>query len=174
MSEIEMTVDGFEVHNFEDGWASFEVNSSVGCDIWAMLANIAIRKDSGFRNRFSWGRSNTSVAHLKEWANLVRAHASFEEGDNAPCTSVEEGQTSITLGWDGTWTRGRQVRIQIFPGEDTAYVRFKTGTEENSSFLSNIFISAKAEADGETKEVVYAPAILAGLVALVENVSKPS
>lgn len=169
----DMTVDGFEVHNFEDGWASFEVTARVGCDIWGMLANIAIRKDSGFRNRFSWGRSIHSVAHIKKWAKLVMDHARFEEDDNAPCTDIEEGQTSVTLGWDGTWTRDRQVRIQIFPGEDVAYVRFRTGTGKNSSFLSNIFTYAKAEADGVT-EIVRCPAILAGLVALVENVSKPS
>ena len=141
---IEQT--GFDVESFADGWNSFETSIKVGAEVWARLANLTYRKDPRFRYNFR-PKGLASLILIREWADLVVSHAQVDEGDNAPVAVMEEGESSITLGWDGTWTAGRQVRIQIFPAEGTAYIRFNTGTNKPSTFLNEIFNSAKAEAE---------------------------
>lgn len=140
----------FEIVETLDGWNSFETSAKVGADIWARLANQACRYDTRLRYNLR-PRGLDSMVLIKEWADLVVAHAQVDEGDNAPVAVMEEGESSLTLGWDGTWTVGRQVRVQIFPAEypneGTAYIRFHTGTGKPSSFLNEIFASAKAEAE---------------------------
>jgi hypothetical protein len=150
MSIEQNSVSSFEVIETEDGWNAITTSSRVGAEVWARLANLTYRYDSRFRYNFR-PRGLASLVLIKEWANLVVSHAQVDEGDDAPVSVLEEGESSITLGWDGTWTTGRKVRIQIFPAEypneGTAYIRFNTGTGKPSTFLNEIFTSVKAEAE---------------------------
>lgn len=143
-------VSGFEIVETEDGWNVIETSAKVGAEVWSRLANLTYRYDSRFRYNLR-PRGLESLVLIREWADLIVSHAQVDEGDNAPVVSLEEGESSITLGWDGTWTSGRQVRVEIFPAEypneGTAYIRFNTGTGKPSTFLEQIFTSAKAEAE---------------------------
>jgi hypothetical protein len=143
-------VSGFEIVETEDGWNSFETSAKTGAEIWARLANITYRHDARFRYNLR-PRGLASLVLIREWADLVVSHAQVVEGDNAPVAVLEEGESSITLGWNGTWTSGRQVRVEIFPAEypneGTAYVRYHTGTGKPSTFLYDIFTSEKSAAE---------------------------
>jgi hypothetical protein len=150
MSVEQNSVSSFEVIETEDGWNVIETTAKIGVEVWARLVNLTYRYDPRFRCNLR-PRGLASLTLLREWANLVLAHAQVDEGDDAPVAILEEGESSLTLGWDGTWTSGRQVRVEVFPAEypneGTAYIRYSTGTKKPSTFLNQIFASAKAAAE---------------------------
>lgn len=124
------------------GWARFEVSVKVAQSVWARLANISMRKSNFTPDIIEFNRAN-----LEDWASAVLKLAYLEEGSNAPNAGVYKNDANLTtLWWQGSWTEGREVEIDIDCEGETAFVRFKTGTEKASTFLDDIFSRALEEA----------------------------
>lgn len=149
---------GFEVTTDKNGFNWFATPTRIGEEIWARLANLEYRHNASIRHSLrstgGFGPSSDELWRLKVWAEKIKAAADWDEGSNSPITYVQDSDVNTStqtlfLGWKGTWTKDREVQIEFFPNDEggVAYVRFNTGTGKPSSFLEDIFISAKAEAE---------------------------
>jgi len=143
------------VNDCEDGWFSFHVSVGTGLDIWARLANAEYRWNENFRHSMA-PRDLKGLSNL-EWAVMIQRHAFFLERENAPSTCIVDGESSFTLQWEGTWTPGRKVEVDVYPQENVALVRFNTGTGKASTFLTELFESSVAETSGKlrAKDLAY-------------------
>jgi hypothetical protein len=134
----------------------FATSFTIGEEIWARLAHQEYRHNQAVRHSL---RSDggfppaDELDRLISWAKMIKKAAEWDEGSNSPnVTIIDEdlnGVRTVHLNWFGTFTGGRQVGIEFFPNDEggIAYVRYNTGTGKPSSFLEDIFISAKAEAE---------------------------
>ena len=84
---------------------------------------------------------------------MLKNSAEWDEGSNSPIVTIVDkdmnGVRTVHLNWKGTWTKDREVEVEFFPNDEggIAYVSYNTGTGKPSSFLEDIFLSAKAEAE---------------------------
>jgi len=142
------------LNEFEDGWMSFEVDMETGMDIWGRLANKDYRWNRSFRSCM-FPRSIMSVELVEKWASLVQGQAVLAEGGFHPLSCIKSGESSTTLRWEGTWTPGREVEVDVYPYENTSIVRFNTGTGKPSNFLTLLFECAISERLGECEAVSH-------------------
>jgi len=147
---------GFDVAEDKNGFNWFATSWRIGEEIWARLAHKEYRWNQSVRHSL---RSHggfppaDELNRVKEWARMLKNSAEWDEGSNSPIVTIVDkdmnGVRTIHLNWKGTWTKGREVEVEFFPNDEggIAYISYNTGTGKPSSFLENIFISAKAEAE---------------------------
>ena len=147
---------GFDVAEDKNGFNWFATSWRIGEEIWARLAHQEYRKNKSIRHslRSQGGFPPADeLDRITKWAKMLKASAEWDEGSNSPNISIVpvdmNGVRTVHLGWKGTFTTNREVDVEFFPNEEggIAYVRYNTGTNKPSSFLEDIFISAKAEED---------------------------
>lgn len=151
-----LIIAGFDVAEDRNAFHWFATTTRIGEEIWARLAHKEYRWNKsvrhGLRSHGGFAPSN-DLDRIKGWAKMLKDAAEWDEGSNSPNVSVVDenfnGVRTLHLNWFGSFTNGRQVGIEFFPNDEggIAYVRYNTGTGKPSSFLEEIFISAKAEAE---------------------------
>lgn len=81
----------------------------------------------------------SNVTEVLRWAQEVRHLARAIEGTMAPNATAQLQQPGeVCLTWDGTFTHGRFVTVQIWPGDDGrlhGMVEWNTATSRYSTFL---------------------------------------
>ena len=87
---------------------------------WRKAVRVALKKAAG-----------NFLAACEEIEGSNRAEAWFEE-------DKEVGSESFYFHWEGSWTKGRRIRVQIalFTHEPEVYLDWCTGTGQESKFLA--------------------------------------
>ena len=147
---------GFDVAVDKNNFNWFATSWRIGEEIWARLAHQAYRHNAvvrhGLRSHGGFPPAD-ELDRLKIWAKMIKASAEWDEGSNSPIVTIVDkdmnGVRTLHLNWKGTWTKGREVEVEFFPNDEggIAYISYKTGTGKPSSFLEEIFTSAKAKAE---------------------------
>lgn len=147
---------GFDVTTDNNGFNWFATTTRIGEEIWARLAHKEYRWNKsvrhGLRSHGGFAPSN-DLDRIKGWARMLKNSAEWDEGSNSPIVTIVDkdmnGVRTVHLNWKGTWTKDREVEVEFFPNDEggIAYVSYNTGTGKPSSFLEDIFLSAKAEAE---------------------------